>query len=53
VYENVRNLPDEIKFFLKNEELRKNIAENGYTRSQNDHKASGYLGNLINKVLNN
>ncbi len=53
VYENVRNLPDEIKFFLKNEELRKNIAENGYNRSQKDHKASGYLSNLIDKVLNN
>lgn len=52
VYENVRNLPEEINFFLNNEELRNEIAQNGYLRSRNDHKADKYLGTLINKVLN-
>lgn len=53
VYENIRNLPEEIRFFLANKDLRNTIAENGYNRSQKDHQASGYLGNLINKVINN
>ncbi len=53
VFENVKNLPEEIKFFIRNENLRSTIAHNGYIRSQNDHKAAGYLGNLINRVLSN
>ncbi len=51
VYENVENLPDEIKFFLRNEDLRNTIAGNGYIRSQKDHTADHYLDNLIHRVL--
>ncbi len=52
VYENIKQLVDEIKFFLKANDLRNQIADNGYTRSQKDHKSSGYLKNLVNKVIN-
>ena len=51
VFENVKNLPEEIKFFLRNDDLRNTIAANGYLRSQKDHNARGYLENLINKVI--
>lgn len=51
VFENVRSLPDEISFFLRNEELRLEIAENGYNRSLKDHKADKYLSHLIDVVL--
>ena len=53
VYENVRNLPEEINFFLRNDALRNTIADNGYARSRKDHTAAGYLRNLINRVLSN
>jgi spore maturation protein CgeB len=49
-YESIRNLPDEISFYLNNEDLRKDIAENGYQRSLRDHKADKYLKNLISIV---
>ncbi len=51
VFESIQNLPEEIRFFIENENLRNNISENGYRRSQKDHQASGYLKNLINTVL--
>ena len=53
VYENVRNLGSEIKFYLQNEELRKSIANKGYERSITDHKAGKYLKNLVTYILNN
>ena len=51
VYENNNQLANEIIFFLKEEEIRNKIAVNGYNRSQKDHKASGYLKTLVDKVL--
>jgi spore maturation protein CgeB len=53
VFEDISNLGDEIKFFLQNDELRKKIADSGYLRSINDHKAQGYLKKLIEHVYNN
>jgi spore maturation protein CgeB len=52
VFENERNLKDEIKFFLKNDDLRNTIAENGYKRSRHDHSAQSYLTQLVNKIYN-
>lgn len=51
VYESIKNLDEEIHFFIQNEELRNNIAENGYIRSQKDHKSGKYLEGLINRVI--
>lgn len=51
VFENIEKLADEIKFFLKSDDLRNQIALSGYKRSIKDHKASEYLKNLINNVL--
>lgn len=53
VYENVRNLGSEIRFFLKNDDIRKSIADKGYERSMVDHKAGKYLKNLVTYILNN
>ncbi len=53
VYEDLKFIPEEIKFFLTNEELRNSIAENGYKRSIKDHSAQGYMKNLITLALNN
>ncbi len=51
VFDSVRNLPEEIHFFLRNDNLRNNIAENGYLRSLKDHKAGKYLEELIKRVI--
>ncbi len=51
VYENINNLPDEINYFLNDEDMRDKIAENGFQRSLIDHTAEKYLSRLINKVL--
>ena len=51
VYENVRNMPGEINFFLQNEDIRNSIANKGYERSLKEHTAQKYLENLINKVM--
>lgn len=51
VYEDVRQLPAEIKFFLNNDEARNKIANRGYERSQRDHSAQSYLNNLVEQVL--
>lgn len=52
VFEGITNLGDEIKFFLQNDELRKQIADNGYLRSITDHKAQEYIKKLIEHVYN-
>lgn len=51
VYENVRNMPGQINFFLQNEDIRNSIADKGYERSLKEHTAQNYLENLINKVM--
>ncbi len=50
VYEHINALASEIKFFLKHDALRMEIAQRGYERSHKDHKAQMYLTKLINKV---
>lgn len=52
VYEDIYNLADEIKLFLKNESMRTGIALNGYDRSIKEHSAQKYLCNLINCMFN-
>ncbi len=51
VYEDVRQLPGEIKFFLNNDELRNSIANRGYEHSLREHTAQLYLKNLVEQVL--
>ncbi len=51
VYEDVRQLSGEIKFFLNNDELRNSIAHRGYEHSQREHTAQLYLKNLVEQVL--
>jgi spore maturation protein CgeB len=51
VYEDVRQLSGEIKFFLNNDELRNSIANRGYEHSQREHTAQLYLKNLVEQVL--
>ncbi|MHB8578387.1 MAG: CgeB family protein [Ignavibacteriaceae bacterium] len=51
VYEDVKQLPGEIKFFLNNDELRNSIANRGYEHSQREHTAQSYLKNLVEQVL--
>ncbi|HKI77413.1 MAG TPA: glycosyltransferase [Ignavibacteriaceae bacterium] len=53
VYEHINQLAEEIKFFLKSDDLRVQIADNGYKRSQKDHKASSYIKNVIDSILHN
>jgi len=51
VYEDISSIAEHIKFFLKNETIRNEIALKGYKRSLNDHSAQRYLKNLINTVV--
>lgn len=51
VYEDLKFIPEEIKFFLSNGELRNSIAENGYKRSIKDHTAQNYMKSLVKRVL--
>lgn len=50
-FDNVYNLPDMIRFYLKNEGLRESIAIAGYERSQKCHIAQNYLKNFISRIL--
>jgi len=50
VYEDINSIAGLVKFFLKDEELRYDIAESGYIRSHKDHSAQRYLKQLINNV---
>lgn len=52
VFDSVYNLPDTIKFYLKNEETAEQIAGNGYQRSLKDHSAQSYLKRLIESTQN-
>jgi spore maturation protein CgeB len=51
VYEDIDNLPEEIKFFLSNNELRNKIADAGYMRSVKDHTAEEYISKLIEQIV--
>lgn len=53
VFENERNLADQIKFYLNNENLRTEIAEAGYNRSLAEHSAQQRMKTLIETVISN
>lgn len=50
VYEDLYNLPAEIKFFLNNDDLRTDISNAGYIRSIEDHSSQKYLSMMLNKI---
>jgi len=50
VYDSPANISSQIKFFLKDEELRNSIAENGYYRSINEHTAQAYAKSLVEQI---
>lgn len=47
VFDTIRNLPDQIKFYLEHESLRKSISERGYERSLREHSSKQYLQNML------
>ncbi len=51
VYEDIKFIPDAIRFYLKDDELRNSIANEGYERSKKDHSAQNYLKDLITKIV--
>ncbi len=51
VYEDIKFIPNAVKFYLKDEETRTSIANKGYERSIKDHSAQNYLKNLVTKVV--
>ena len=51
VFENPANIAGQVKFFLNNEDLRNEIAQNGYNRSQKEHQAQFYLERMIKTIL--
>jgi spore maturation protein CgeB len=51
VFDEIRNLPDIIKFFLRNDKLRTQIANKGYERSLKEHKSGYYIQNILDKVF--
>jgi spore maturation protein CgeB len=51
VYEDFANIPSMIKLFLKDDDLRNKIADNGYSRSVKDHTAQNYMKNLISQAM--
>jgi len=50
VFDNVYNLPETINFYLKNDKLREQIAENGFQKSLKEHTAQSYLKNLVEQI---
>jgi spore maturation protein CgeB len=50
VFDDVRNLPELITLYLRDEELRQSIARRGYERSLREHTAQGYLRRLLQQV---
>jgi len=50
-YNSFKDLKNKIIFYLKNENLRQDIAENGYNRAVNTHTAQNYMQQLVNKVI--
>ena len=49
-FDNPSTLTELINFYLRNENARQEIAENGYKRSQIQHKAEYYLKNLVDTI---
>ncbi len=50
VFEDPQLLADQIKFFLRHDSLRKEIAEAGYQRAFREHSAKQYLKNMFEKI---
>jgi len=51
VYESIDKIPESIKTFMKDEVMRKSIADKGYRKSVEEHTAQGYLYRLVEQVL--
>lgn len=51
VYDSLKKLPQRIKYYLKHENEREEIALNGYNRAVKDHLAQDYMQQLVRKVL--
>ena len=51
VYENIDSIADYIRFYLKNEELRSEIAQKGYERSVKDHSSQKYVLNMVKEAM--
>ena len=51
VYNSVDDLIKKILFFLNDDKLREEIAENGYKRAKKDHSAQNYMKQLISNVV--
>lgn len=51
VFEDPLLLAEQIKFFLRNPDFRKEIAQNGVNRSRQEHTASAYLSSLYNQIM--
>ncbi len=51
VYNSFKDLKNKITFYLENENLRQDIAENGYNLAVKAHTAQNYMQQLINKVI--
>ncbi|MCL5030225.1 MAG: glycosyltransferase [Bacteroidetes bacterium] len=52
VYEEVNKISGMVKFFLEAENLRNEIADNGYQRSVKEHSAQLYMKKLVEQALN-
>jgi hypothetical protein len=52
-FENYSELKDKIKFYLKNKDLRKEIARKGQDRILRDHTYSQRLNDIFNKIMKN
>lgn len=50
VYENIDSIADYIKFYLNNEELRAEIAQNGFERSVSEHSSQKYVLDMVRKA---
>ena len=51
VFEDPTKIAEQIKFFLNNEDLRNEIALNGYHRSQKEHHSQFYLQRIIENII--
>ncbi len=53
VYDSINDLYDKIIYYLNNDNIREEIALNGYNRAVKEHSAQNYMKHLVNKVIRN
>lgn len=51
IYESVDDMIDKIRYFLKHEDARKIIAQNGFDRTIKDHTMDNRLSDLLDTIL--